>query len=317
MRRLHLLCALLAIVSVTSSCGSKSETPDQPAPATATASDPADVDKDGGNDDGTDGGTDGGKDDGAEDGTDGGKDDGTGNGKGDAVVGWIRYFGPLGGHGSTHEAAYRALSEARCDDALALAEIKGTEDESVEPLSAPFKALYRGAAAACLAALQGRHDLWGRATDDLAEAARSTGRFDCGDRQVLRMLRSLVRHHQAGQTEFRRGQGRSVCARVEEVRPNHGPAAGNYAVKLVGQNFPRAKFRVYWCDLEIVATPLGRGSARITVPPRPDDCERAIVDVTGNIGVPVRPVAGFQYDEPELERRGPSQSPDPAPSEIP
>jgi hypothetical protein len=224
--------------------------------------------------------------------------DSLGQAAGTGFVSWIKNFGPLGGGGGTHEAAYTNLSRGDCAAAMDLADASGNED--VEALPAPLKHLYRGAGAACLAAFHDRSGLWRWAEGDLAESEARTGGFTCGDRQVLRMLRELIRLHRAGHTRFAKGSGTSACARVRHVQPNSGSAAGGYAVTLVGENFPPATFPVLWCTLVVSAAPASRRAAHVTVPPRAnlgDDCDSVHVDVGDDIGVPVRPTARFTYDE--------------------
>jgi hypothetical protein len=130
---------------------------------------------------------------------------------------WIRWLQDLTPHNWAHafpsaspgsddarwlrHALYSSLRRGDCDVTLSLT--------GLTPLTEEERALYEGAAAACLAAFHGRSDLW-----PVAEArfdqVRGTS-FVCQNFAVLRILREMVEAHRADSTAaFGRGRGRGV-----------------------------------------------------------------------------------------------------------
>jgi hypothetical protein len=181
-------------------------------------------------------------------------------------VRWIKDLGIMGGAGDTGPvAAYGQLSDGECAFMLPL---------DTEQFTARELRLYRGAAHACLAAFHGEPGRWAQAAADFAALSGQTGGFNCLDRNAYSLLKSLVEtHRQAPTARLVRGGGADgaapACPRILDVVPNHGPAAGGYPVRLVGEHLP-ARAVVEWSGRSFeVSTKDGR-EATLTVPPLGD-----------------------------------------------
>jgi hypothetical protein len=192
-----------------------------------------------------------------------GSPSGGGSGKsGSRLIGWIKDFGIAGGAGGDDGlGAYSMLAKGDC------ANVAAWESDS---MSAVELALYRGAGAACLAAFHRRADHWRQAEQGYAKARGQVAGFDCFERAAFTLLRSLVEaHQQAPDARFVKqsgGRANHGCPRILRVEPNHGPAAGGYQVRIVGENLPRTA--TIWWDGTAIRVPTRDGrEATVTVPP--------------------------------------------------
>jgi hypothetical protein len=150
---------------------------------------------------------------------------------GSVVVAFIRELGPLGGPSDPREGPYGALADGDCEDAL----------QSADDLEEPRRTLYRGAAAACLAAFEERPSLW-LAGERAVQASRQEP-WDCLDRPVLQFLEALVRAHRSQpdaqfQPQATSGKALNRCPVIESLDPPQGPVTGGYPVRLRGRNLP-------------------------------------------------------------------------------
>jgi hypothetical protein len=149
-----------------------------------------------------------------------------------------------------------------CATALALARVS-RPDETGPPLQEPYRSLFEGAAAACLAAFHGRADLWPTAMSRLASIKPS--RFACWDREVYTILAALVRAHRDNpDAKLVRGQGRAGCPEIEALIPDHGPRAGGYPVQVTGRNLPPT-LDLAWYDQTVTARRVRGSGGRMTL----------------------------------------------------
>lgn len=223
------------------------------------------------------------------------------------IIAWIRDFGPRGGASGPHEGAYSDVLDPGCggndvfrsEDFMALADDKSTYS------------LYEGAASACLAAFQNRPDLWSRAESALngvsanimtSTEAPSTTPFDCLDRAVYRLFRSIVDlHKQDPGARFVRGSKATgslpACPEVMRVVPNHGPSQGGYPVRLIGVNLHQGELIDFGINHLLTAQATNEHEAVVTAPPA--DPGEDVVSVKPR-GFPFMAGGGafFTYDPP-------------------
>ncbi len=102
------------------------------------------------------------------------------------VIAWILSLGPGAPDGPPEFTAYRELQQRRC----------GAVFDRVAELDEPAVTLYTGAANACLAALEGRDDLWPKAAEALAAVDGRVDELNCMDRAALALLERVVRLHE-------------------------------------------------------------------------------------------------------------------------
>ena len=100
------------------------------------------------------------------------------------VVAWILSLGPVR-RGPPEFTAYRQLQKLRCDKVF----------DRVGELNEPARTLYVGAARACLAAFEGRGDLWPRSEAAYDAVAGRRGELTCMDRAAFALLERLVTLH--------------------------------------------------------------------------------------------------------------------------
>ena len=98
------------------------------------------------------------------------------------LVEWIMALGVAGGADIPEETAVALLARGSCAEARKVA----------RDAEQPLPAFYDGAAAACLAAFDGRDDLWAYAEE---VASRALPLRDCLDRAVFALLSRLVDIH--------------------------------------------------------------------------------------------------------------------------
>jgi hypothetical protein len=224
-------------------------------------------------------------------------------------VEWVLALGVAGGADDPHESALALLAKGSCAEARAVAQ---DQDQ-------PLPAFYDAAAAACLAALNGRHELWAYAE---AVAARPLQPNDCIDRAVTTLLRRLVDiHRQQPAAQLRPKPARPgdtvPCPRMLQVFPEHGPPQGGYPLRLVGVHLPPVvviHFTQYvgfqLQDIRITTRSTEGGTkAVITVPSRRTGADREVSIYPA--GWPFGPINTplFIYDEPSPTRSAPPPTP--------
>jgi hypothetical protein len=225
------------------------------------------------------------------------------------VIQWMNEHGPTGGGASGPvEDAYYLMMEGDCAGTLSIAE---------RELSGLGRALYAGAGSACLAAFEGRAELWPRADAAFEKTTSHAARFDCENRAVYELLRRLVEAHRADPSArlVKRVVGKRalVCPYFTKITPNHGPEAGGYTVRIEGRNLPHV-VSITWVNEypdthHFDAVSQDGRHVEITVPPAfhsPDESPHGYVSPDG-----ARPWTGsgveFTYDPP-VTRTQPSSS---------
>lgn len=157
------------------------------------------------------------------------------------IIQWLNEESPVGGGaGGTLDAAFGAMREGDCRGALRMSEAPPGE----EPFPEPGRTLYEGAGAACLAAFEGRPELWPRAEAAFEKTVTHEAAFDCEQQAVYRLLARLVDLHRTEPNtqlvkEVTGRQGVLKCPRFTKIAPDHGPPEGGYPIYLEGENLPR------------------------------------------------------------------------------
>jgi hypothetical protein len=135
------------------------------------------------------------------------------------VVAWILSLGPGAPSGPPEFTAYRELQQLRCSKVF----------DRVAELQEPARTLYVGAARACLAAFNGRNNLWPRSAAAYDAVAGRSGELTCMDRAAFALLeRLLTLHSQHPDRSFRDAPTTEAhappCPRIRRLTPDHGPA---------------------------------------------------------------------------------------------
>jgi hypothetical protein len=150
------------------------------------------------------------------------------------VIQWLNEQAPAGGGATgSEEMAFGFMLDGDCAGTLRM----------TDELSEPGRTLYRGAASACLAAFEGRAELWPRAEAAYEKTRGQTSVLSCESRTVHKLLQRLVDTHrmepQAHLVKRSGGMRTLRSPRFTRVTPDHGPAEGGYTVRLEGQNLPQ------------------------------------------------------------------------------
>lgn len=150
------------------------------------------------------------------------------------VIQWMNEQAPVsGGAEGPEEWAFFTMLEGDC-----AAVLRDSDD-----IGGPGRALYKGAASACLAAFEGRPELWPRAEAALEKTTKYVPVLACESKTVYKLLKRLVDAHRAEPHArlVKRSGPRQVlkCPRFTSITPDHGPAEGGYTVRLKGENLPR------------------------------------------------------------------------------
>jgi hypothetical protein len=232
------------------------------------------------------------------------------------LVEWIMALGVAGGADIPEETAVALLARGSCAEARKVA----------RDAEQPLPAFYDGAAAACLAAFDGRDDLWAYAEE---VASRALPLRDCLDRAVFALLSRLVDIHRKEPTitlERKAGApGETLpCPRILRLIPEHGPPQGGYELKVVGVHLPPVvviHFTQYIDfeprDIPITVHSVGSTEAVFTVPPQLAGAERSVAIIPE--GWPLGPIATpeFVYDDPDTAPTAPPAVSDNAPATSP
>ena len=191
------------------------------------------------------------------------------------IISWILSLGPGAPIGPPEFTAYRELQGRRC----------GTVFDRVGELQQPAKALYVGAARACLAAFEGRPRLWRRAESAYAAVAPRAGELTCMDVAALGLLKRLVTlHRKHPNRPFRRApvteSQAPPCPTIAELQPDRGIEG---AVVLISGGFLADRVS----DVEVVDsfgssvsvsfTPTSTGDLQVTMPEAPPPEASSIV----------------------------------------
>ena len=183
--------------------------------------------------------------------------------------------------------------------------------------------VYRAGAAACLAALGGRDDLWHEAADiaDVQPPLR-----DCFERAVWNLIKGLVTAHRQYPKAALRPKPASpgatiACPRIIKVVPGHGPAAGGYPLRLIGVHLPsRFNVHFYWSvdvgnPVQLIATGSSDGKeAVIEAPPLRLGADRSVAVFPDGWPLEVLNSAEFHYDAPNKSPTSPPTTPHQSPS---
>lgn len=182
-------------------------------------------------------------------------------------VDWLVSLGVAGGASDPFETAVSLLANGECTEARTV-----TQDPEVQ-----FPEVYEAAAAACLAAFEGRADLWEHAA---SVAAMPTQLTDCLDRAVAALLHSLVDlHRQDPNAQLQRKPAEDgqtfPCPRILQLIPDYGPPEGGYTIRVVGVHLPPVVV-IHFSqfvgqelqDIPITTDSLGGTEAVVTVPRR-------------------------------------------------
>jgi hypothetical protein len=145
------------------------------------------------------------------------------------VISWILSLGPGAPIGPPEFTAYRELQQLRCANVF----------ERVGELGQPARRLYKGAAKACLAALDGRTRMWRGADAAYDAVAPRSAELTCMDQAALGLLRRLVVLHRTfPNRQFRLAPStRSKappCPDITALTPDHGTTGTS--VLLTGSN---------------------------------------------------------------------------------
>ena len=145
------------------------------------------------------------------------------------VIAWILSLGPGAPAGPPEFTAYRELQQLRCNKVF----------DRVAELKEPAQTLYTGAARACLAAFDGRSELWPRAAAAHDAVAGRSGELNCMDLAALALLERLVTlHTQHPDRSFQNASTNQAqappCPTINGLTPDHGPAGT--LVRMTGQH---------------------------------------------------------------------------------
>lgn len=222
---------------------------------------------------------------------------------GPRVILWIEELGLSSGADDIELIVFNHLADGECDQVIE--DTQNSEGIPAYDLEEPGLSLYKGAAHACLAAFYGRPDLWASAQDALRVVGSQSSQMHCLEKGAYRLLQALVEvHRQHPDARFATtfGSGQSMkCPRVKKVIPDHGPRAGGYPVRLIGENLFRGTV-IRFGELDVpVASGDGR-TATITVPPAHEALRQGAPD--GQVFVAAKdspfgpPQSAFDYDPP-------------------
>lgn len=145
------------------------------------------------------------------------------------VIAWVLSLGPGAPDGPPEFTAYRELQQLRCDKVF----------DRVAELQEPARTLYMGAARACLAAFDGRSELWLQSKVAYDAVVGRRGELTCMDLAALALLERLVTlHAQFPHRAFEKAATTEAeappCPSISGLTPDHGPEGTQ--VKMTGHH---------------------------------------------------------------------------------
>jgi hypothetical protein len=153
-----------------------------------------------------------------------------------SLIAWLLDLGPSAPSGPSEFRAYERLMTLDC--AGLMERLDDAEHDDALNLRPRSEALYRAVGSACLAAFDGRSDLWPAARELAAVAGEGTG--SCLDRATRRLLDELLDAHEADPTAiFEPATGESdaqapPCPRIDRLVPDGGPLGAE--IRIEGAN---------------------------------------------------------------------------------
>lgn len=153
-----------------------------------------------------------------------------------SVIAWLLDLGPSAPSGPSEIRAYEHLMTLDCAGLMERLDDDG-HDQALN--LGPSETLYRATGTACLAAFDGRSELWPTARE-LADHAGEPS-TSCLDRATRRLLDDLLAAHDADPKaifEPATGEGDAQappCPRIDRVVPDRGPLGS--AIRIEGTNF--------------------------------------------------------------------------------
>jgi hypothetical protein len=174
------------------------------------------------------------------------------------AIRWILSLGPEGPDSPIfYIEPYIDLRKGKCAEAL-------TRIEQTE-LSDHQRAIYRGAATACLAAFHQQPQRWAEARRHLADARSSSAELNCPERVTLAWLQQIVGLHERDPDRpFVAQQPQGFYTGIEQLVPDHGPSGTQ--VRVEGNNVDCAT------RVKVVS---GTGNKEEEVPFKPDPSGRS------------------------------------------
>jgi IPT/TIG domain len=172
------------------------------------------------------------------------------------VIRWIMSLGPEGPSSPIFFIApYLHLRDGDCAQALNRVEL--------DNLSGHRRAIYRGAATACLAAFHQQPKRWAEARRHLADAQSSSAQLNCPERVTLAWLQQVVGlHQQDPDRAFVAQKPQGFYTAVERIDPTNGKAGDQVTVE--GTNLD--------CATKVT---VGRGGTPKEEPFKPDQGGRS------------------------------------------
>jgi hypothetical protein len=148
------------------------------------------------------------------------------------IIAWILGLGPGAPSGPPEFTAYRELQNLRCSKVF----------DRVEELDQPAETLYTGAAQACLAAFNGRGDLWPKAAAAYADVSAKSNELNCMDLAALALLERLVTAHKqnpggAFDTAGKQNSKAPPCPSITRLEPDHG--VEGTTVRVIGSHLDK------------------------------------------------------------------------------
>jgi hypothetical protein len=185
-----------------------------------------------------------------------------------------------------------------CAGALDIARGTSTE-EGNQPVEEPYRTLYEGAAAACLAGLDGRSELWDTALERFP--AVDTAALDCWTLEVYAVFDQLVDAHRANRrAELSSSSTHSSgCPELTGIDPDHGPRSGGYAITVEGRNLPPF-LTLFWLvpGVEVVAELQTDGTMTVIVPAvDADEDPSVMIKISDAPRIDAPLYAYFTYDD--------------------
>jgi hypothetical protein len=215
--------------------------------------------------------------------------------QGSVLIRWIRKFTPAGGGGDWLEGAYAAFINRDCNGALSSARDPGSEEHKAVP--EPYRTLYEGAAAACLAVLDGRKELWPVALDNLPRV--DTTDLGCWHLEVYTVYQALVEAGRANQRTTVAGDSAAAsdCPELLGLDPDHGSRNGGYSVAVIGRNFPPT-LELRWDGPDVIVTARRVSDTQMTVvvpTDRTEDSAQVRIEGAPRVRGPFQTT--FHYDD--------------------